>query len=212
MDIVNVNVAGLQNPSEIPLSVLLPQTVQPGVTLPGLANICAHPLPPNQCTQANACGCVPSDFAAILAADPLIGSSQTTPPSQIDSARFALVDSQILEGPQQQGGAPVLNSFNQSDSSLQSQTETETQSNSVSYSTSSGVGISFLFTLTITNTNIFTFTQTESQGVQNGSAHQATVTLGSDKIQCFEHVDIYEDTVYHTFAFALPASPPASCQ
>src|SRR6185437_10003838 len=66
MDIVNVNAAGLENPSLIPLSILLPQTIQPGVVGPGLANICANPLPPDQCTQANACGCVPSDFAPIL--------------------------------------------------------------------------------------------------------------------------------------------------
>lgn len=212
MDIVNVNAAGLQNPSLIPLSVLLPQTVQPGVTLPGLANICANPLPPNQCTQANACGCVASDFAAILAADPLINVSQLTAPSSIDASRFVFVNSQILEGPAQQGGGPVLNSFTESDSTLTSQTETESLSNSTSYTTSSGFDIPFLFTLTISNSSSFTFTTTESQGTQNGSAHQASVTLGSDKVACFEHVDIYEDTAYHTFSFALPAAPPVECQ
>lgn len=212
MDIVNVNVAGLQNPSLIPLSVLLPQTVQPGVVLPGLASICANPLPPNQCTQANACGCVPSDFTAILAADPLIGVSELTPPSAVDSSRFVFVTSATLEGPQQAGGGTVLNGFNVSDSSLTSSTETERQSTSTSYSSSGGINIPFLFTLTITNTSSFTLTNTESQGVQNGSAHQASVTLGSDKVGCDEHVDIYEDTAFHTFAFALPATPPTACQ
>ena len=212
MDIVNVNAAGLQNPSLIPLSVLLPQTIQPGVTLPGLANICAHPLPPSQCTQANACGCVPSDFTAILAADPLIGVSELTPPSQVDASRFVLVNSNILEGPAQAGGGPLLNSFTESDSNLTSTTETEMQSTSTSYSTGSGINIPFLFTVTITDTSTFTMTNTESQGTQNGSAHQASVTFGSDKVGCFEHVDIYEDTAFHTFAFALPAVPPAACQ
>jgi hypothetical protein len=212
MDIVNVNVAGLQDPTQIPLSVLEPQTVQPGVVLPGLASVCAHPLPPDQCTQANACGCTASDFAPILAADPLIGVSQLTPPSQIDSSRFVFVNSQILEGPEQAGGGPVLNSFTESDSSLTSQTETESLTQSTSYSTSSGIDIPFLFTLTLTNSSSFSFTTTESQGTQNGSSHSASVTLGSDKVACFEHVDIYEDTAFHTFAFALPASPPAECQ
>jgi hypothetical protein len=212
MDIVNVNAAGLQNPSLIPLAILLPQPIQPGVTLPGLASICANPLPPNQCTQANACGCVPSDFTAILAADPLIGVSQLTPPSQIDSSRFVFVDSNILEGPQQAGVGPVFNSFTESDANVTSSTQTETQSTSTSYSTGSGVGIPMLFTLSVTFTKSFTLTSSESQGAQNGSAHQASVTLGSDKVACFEHVDIYEDTAYHTFSFALPASPPAACQ
>ncbi len=212
MDIVNVNVAGLQNPSLIPLSVLLPQTIQPGVTLPGLAKVCANPLPPDQCTQANACGCVASDFAPIIATDPLINVSQLTPPSQIDSNRFVFVNSQILEGPAQQGGGPVLNSFTESDSTLQSLTETEMLTTSTTYSTTSGVDIPFLFTLTFGNTSSFMSTITESQGTQNGSAHQASVTLGSSKVACFEHVDIYEDTAFHTFAFALPAAPPLECQ
>jgi hypothetical protein len=213
MDIVNVNAAGLQNPSLIPLAILLPQTLRPGVVVPGLANICAHPLPPDQCTQANACGCVPSDFAAILAADPLIGVSQTTPPTQVASPnRFVFVESQILEGPEQAGGGRVVNSFTASDATLQSTTFTQSVTDSTSFSTGSGINIPFLFTLTITDTNTFSVTHSQSQGTQNGTAHQASVSLGSDKVQCFEHVDIYEDTVYHTFAFALPAAPPPACQ
>jgi hypothetical protein len=212
MDIVNVNAAGLQNPASIPLSVLLPQTLEPGVTAPGLANICAHPLPPDQCTQANACGCVASDFASLLAQDPLIGISELVAPSQVDSSRFVLVNTQVLEGPEQAGAGPVLNSFTESDSGVVSQTDTESLQTSTSYTTGSGFNIPFLFTLSITNTNSFTVTTTESQGVQNGSAHSASVTLGSDAVACFEHVDIYEDTAFHTFAFALPAQAPPECE
>jgi hypothetical protein len=212
MDIVNVNAAGLQNPSLIPLSVLLPQTLEPGVTAPGLASVCAHPLPADQCTQANACGCVPSDFAPILAQDPLIGVSELVAPSQIDSSRFVLVNTQVLEGPEQVGAGPVLNSFTESDSSVVSQTNTESLQTSTSYTTGSGFDIPFLFTLSITNTNSFTVTTSESQGVQNGSAHSASVTLGSDAVGCFEHVDIYEDTAFHTFSFALPAAAPPECE
>jgi hypothetical protein len=212
MDIVNVNAAGLMKPSLIPLDVLLPQTPLPGVTEPGLASICAHPLPPSECTQANACGCVPGDFALILKADPLIGTSQTTPPSQIDSQRYVLVDSQILEGPAQAGEGPVLNTFMQSDSNVTSQTETEMQTNSTAYMTSSGIDIPFLFTFKITDTTTFMWTNTESQGEQNGAAHTAMVTLGSSNVGCFEHVDIYEDTAYHTYAFAFPTTPPTDCQ
>lgn len=212
MDIVNVNTAGLQNPSLIPLSILLPQTVQPGVVLPGLANICANPLPPDQCTQANACGCVPSDFASILAKDPLIGVSDLVAPSQIDSSRFVFVNSQILEGPEQAGGGPVLNSFTESDSSVTSQTNTESVDSNTSYTTGAGLNIPFLFTLSVTHTNSFTISSSESQGTQNGSAHVASVTLGSDAVACFEHIDIYEDTAFHTFAFALPAQAPPECE
>jgi hypothetical protein len=212
MDIVNVSAAGLLNPSLIPLGTLRSQAIQPGVVEPGLSKVCAHPLPDDQCTVANACGCVPSDFTAILATDPLIGTSQTIQPSQIDASRFVFVNSQILEGPAQAGGDAVLNSFTESDSTVQSLTESESLTTSTSYSTSSGVGIPFLFTLTFANTSSFASTISESQGTQNGSSHQASVTLGSDKTACFEHVDIYEDTAFHTFAFALPAAPPPECQ
>jgi hypothetical protein len=212
MDVVNVNVAGLQNPSLIPLSVLLPQTPLPGVTLPGLATICAHPLPPAQCTQANACGCVPSDFAKIVAADPLIGVGETVPPSSIDPKRFVLVNFQTLEGPQQPGAGPVTNTFTESDSSVQALTETESQTISTSYTTGGGFDIPAIFNLKFTDTTAFSWTTTQSQGIQNGTAHTASVTFGSSNVGCFTDVDIYEDTVYHTFAFAYPVTPPAPCQ
>lgn len=212
MDIVNVNVAGLQDPTKIPVTILQPQTLEPGITGPGLASICANPLPPDQCTQANACGCVASDFAPILAQDPLIGVSELVAPSQIDSSRFVLVNTQVLEGPEQAGAGPVLNSFTETDSGVASQTNTESLETKTSYTTESGFNIPFLFTLSITDTSSFTITTTESQGVQNGSAHSASVTLGSDAVGCFEHVDIYEDTAYHTFSFALPTAAPSQCE
>jgi len=162
--------------------------------------------------RANACGCVASDFAPILAQDPLIGVSELVTPNQIDSSRFVFVNTQVLEGPEQAGAGPVLNSFTESDSGVISQTNTESLDTTTSYTTGSGFDIPFLFTLTVTNTNSFTVTTSESQGTQNGSSHQASVTLGSDAVGCFEHVDIYEDTAFHTFAFALPAAAPAGCE
>jgi hypothetical protein len=211
MDIINVNAAGLQNPALIPLAVLLPQTVEPGVTLPGLANICANPLPPPNCTQANACGCVPNDFAAIVAEDPLIGTSQMTPPTSIDPNRFVLVNFQTLEGPAQPGGGAVKNTFSESDSTLASHTNTATQSTTVGYINGFQVGAPG-FSVRYQNTTTFTWTDMESYGMSNGTAHTAMVTLGSSNVGCFEDIDIYEDTVYHTYAFALPSSPPVACQ
>lgn len=212
MDIVNVNAVGLQDPTQIGLDILKPQTLGTGLTGPGLASICAHPLPPDQCTTANACGCVPSDFAAILAQDPLIATSELVAPSQIDSSRFVLVNTQVLEGPEQAGADPVLNSFTESDSAVVSQTNSESLTTTTSYTSSSGFDIPFLFDVTLRNTTSFMVTTSESQGTQNGTSHVASVTLGSDAVACFEHVDIYEDTAYHTFAFALPTTPPADCE
>ena len=54
MDIVNINVNDLQNPSLIPIGILGPQTRDNVSGLPGLANICANPVP--ACSTAP-CGC-----------------------------------------------------------------------------------------------------------------------------------------------------------
>jgi hypothetical protein len=207
MDIVNINVVDLQNPGQIPLDVLLPQTRNNVSGLPGLASVCAHPVP--QCTSAP-CGCVPSDFAAILAANPMISvSPQNTPPAQVDPNRFVFVESQILEGPQCDGCDPFRNTFTESDAQATSQTETQTYSTSVGFTRTSGFSL-FGAGLTMANNNTFTWTNAMSTGTSNGTSHTAAVTLGSSSVNCFETINIYEDTVYHTFVFS-PAVISTAC-
>ena len=208
-DILNVNVLGLKTPSQIPVDLLKPQVVTAGTTLPGLSFVCAHPLPAAQCTQANACGCVASDFAGIVAQDPLVNASQTTAPNSIDSARFVYLTHEALQGPQQSGSGPVKTTYSISDSTMSGMTTSNGTSYSVGYKHQwSETG---LFSLTIDSSTTFKYSQTQTAGTQNGHAHTATVTLGSDKVGCIEYADIYEDTTYHTFAFALPQAPPAAC-
>jgi hypothetical protein len=215
MDIVNVNAAQLANPTLIPLTALETQNPAPGVYLPGLKAICANPVPDNQCTQANACGCVPNDFATILAEDPLIGVSQTTAPTTVDSNRFVYVDYVTLQGPAQQGGGPVTETFTQTDSNLSSYTNSVTHSHGVGFTGNNNWNFAINgtgFTLSVSNTNTFEWSETQSYGTSNGTAHTASVTMGSSKVGCYEYVDVYEDTVFHTYTFALPSNPPAACQ
>lgn len=210
-DIMNMNVAGFQNPTSIPLSYLKPQVVKVGTTLPGLAYVCANPLPPDQCTPQNACGCTSSDFAPIVAQDELANETdQSTQPDTIDAARFVYIGYEPLEGPQQEGAGPVSFTYSISDGYMNSETTSNGTSYSVGYSRSfSLVGP---FTLNITADRVFTFSQTQTAGKTNGVAHTATVTLGSSDVGCEEYVDIYEDTTYHTFAYALSQPPPSNCQ
>ncbi len=214
-DVINVNIAGLKNPSLIPLSVLEPQVVQPGTTLPGLSFVCANPLPVNQCTQANACGCVASDFQAIVNQDELANDTvDATPLNSIDSSRFVFVTDELLQGPQQSGAAPVTNAYSLSDSSVSSQ--------STSSGTSYTVGVSKSFGSTQTadmslgfsgsSSTSFTISQTQTAGASNGTAHTAMVTLGTSDPGCQEYVDVYEDTTYHTFAYSLAQTAPSTCQ
>lgn len=215
MDIVNVNAAELANPTLIPLAVLQTQNPAPGVSLPGLKAICANPLPDNQCTHANACGCVSNDFAAILKEDLLIGASQTTAPTSIDNNRFVYVDFVTLQGPAQVGGGTVKETFMQTDSTLSSFTNSLTHTHSTAFSAGhswsledNGTG----FSLSITNSAAFSWDETQSYGTSNGQSHTASVTMGSSSVGCYEYVDVYEDTVYHTYSFALPSAPPVACQ
>lgn len=207
MDIVNINVYDLQNPSLIPIGVLQPQTRNNVSGLPGLANVCANPVP--ACTTAP-CGCTTSDFTALLAADPLTSISlQNTQPSQIDPNRYVFINSQTLEGPQCEGCDPLTLSFTESDSTSTSQTLTQTSSYSVGYTRTSGFSL-FGAGLTLSNTNSFTWTNSMSTGSANGTTHNASVTLGSTSVGCDETINIYEDTVYHTFALA-PAVLSSLC-
>lgn len=210
-DILNSNIAGFKNPSLIPVSYLKPQVTQPGTTLPGLSYICANPLPANQCTQQNACGCAPADFAAIIPQDELANDTvDSTQPSTIDPARYVYVDYEPLEGPQQSGSGPVKFTYGITDGNMSSETLSNGTSYSVGYS--HGFKLNGPFSLQITATNTFTYSQTETAGISHGTAHTATVTLGSSDVGCQEYVDIYEDTTYHTFAYALSQPAPANCQ
>ena len=210
-DILNVNISGLQNPSLIPLALLEPQVPQPGVTLPGLSYICANPLPPAQCTQQNACGCTAADFAPIVAQDELASvTNQATAPNSIDATRFIYINNVMLQGPQQAGVGAVKTTYALSDSNVSSQTTSSGSTYAVGY-THSFTTPSDL-TLGVSTANTFSFMQQQTVGTTNGTAHVGTATLGTSDVQCSEYVDVYEDTIYHTFAFALSQAAPPTCQ
>jgi len=218
--------------TNVPVNILKPQIVD-GQTLPGLANICANPAYyPDSCTQANQCGCVPSDFAGILMQDPLLSYSSTESPlnANTDSAalctnaaptakcRFipimtsdgsSVQQTQLLSGPDVQGGNNPPNTFSQTDSTTTTQTLSESQSSTVGFSwkqmwgtATDGVGLQ--------SQETWTWTYSESNGKINGTAHTMSVTFSSSTVGCYQHIPIFEDTVFHTFVFTQPVGD-ASC-
>jgi hypothetical protein len=211
MDAVRVSVAGLQTPSKIPLAVLEPITIN-GVTYPGLSNICAHPLPVSQCTQANACGCVQSDFVAILKTDPIISISSNTPPSQVDPKRYFPLNPPPSPFPFLQYG--TTDTITLTDQQQQDRTQTETTTYQTTFSTQFGTTVHATpvdWSLQWGITDTFTWTQSVSLDHFSGSSHAMTLTLGTSTSGCAEPIDVYEDYDYHTFV-AVPAStPPAPC-
>ncbi|MGB9123842.1 MAG: hypothetical protein WCE73_24720, partial [Candidatus Angelobacter sp.] len=79
----------------------------------------------------------------------------------------------------------------------------------VGYSRTSGFSL-FGAGLTLSTSNSFSWSNSMSTGTANGTSHSAAVTLGSSSVGCDETINIYEDTVYHTFALA-PAVVSSLC-
>jgi phage tail sheath gpL-like len=209
MQVVDVSVAELLDPTQIPLVKLQPQVID-GVTVPGLSNICAHPT---SCTISNACGCVPSDFAAIVQQDPLVfPADQTAAPSTINATRYVKVtgtNPPLLQGPDCQGCPPVLDTFTVNDETVVGNGLQEQQSVGVQL-TLTETDKSDGFSLQVQQQQTFTVTDAVSLNNSNGNSHQAAVTLGSSTVACNQHIDIYEDVRYRTLAF-LPSAAPVSC-
>jgi hypothetical protein len=197
MDVVTVSVAELQNPGLIPASVLGSQHLADGEVLPGLSSICANP---------NAC--VASDFTAIVQSDPLVGFSPTQNPTSVNGAnntRFVeIYSAELLSGPPYQGADPVSNSFTASDSTQ----TTDTWTGGYSYTTGFSIGGNLNFLgfggISATNTTTFTWSYSESVGDTDGQTHEMNINLESTTVGCSEDIAVFEDTMFHTFAFQQP--------
>jgi sugar lactone lactonase YvrE len=190
----------------------------------------------NSCTQANQCGCTPQDFAAILTLDPLLNYnpntftaslySPTENPMELDnlplpgsttpgSGESACADQSTVAS-----SKPNCRFVFASPSSLQlpnatsnAQTVTETETNSVTLggSTSNTVQLGSQ-SGNFKNTNTWTWTDSESMGTSNGEGNSTSILLKTST-SCNESVNIFEDTLYHTFAFSLPTDNSSTgCQ
>ena len=179
MDIIDVDVAELKNPSLIPPAKMATQ--KDGT--PGLGILNA------------------TDFAQLLTADPLV--------SGVDiacSPRFTLIQTKPLEGPDYAGENILTIPVTVSDQNIQ----TDNYSTTVGFTTSVSLGAKFgvfdLFDASVTNTQTFTWSNTQSDAYSTGTSHQASVALGTSTVGFNEEINIYEDNVYHTFAFDGPPS------
>ncbi|HEY1742850.1 MAG TPA: hypothetical protein VGG18_06760 [Granulicella sp.] len=206
----------------IPLSLLQKQfdAITGSNDLPGLASVCANQSQyANNCPSGGQCGCVPSDFTAILAQDPLLTATTSTNPMTVDtsgittctkptatsSCRYVPVPaskgsttqlSTLLAGPNCTGCNRPVNSNAVTDSTSTTVTMTETKTESAGYTAKGslpfGIG-------SYSTTATWSWTDTESNGSVNGQANQLQYSLSSSTVGCNQDVLIYEDTVYHTF-------------
>ena len=87
------------------------------------------------------------------------------------------------------------------------QSDATNETNTFGGSTSNSVGISFgvgpIFA-NLKTTETWTWTNSESTGTSNGTVNSMSVTLKTSNTGCEENVNIYEDTIYHTYVFQIP--------
>jgi hypothetical protein len=227
--------------SSVPVAWLMPQAIASSngsgnSYMPGLGAICKNNTLYQQqlanptatiCTQANQCGCAPSDFAAILQTDPLLNYNGTTytanpysgtiSPLTIDTSGASVCG----ENPVPTSGrcryeiVPIstgstttqFETLSGSDAVAYSQTDSTSDTETIGESLAYNVGISFSVGPLIASLKVmdtWTWTDSESTGTTNGSSATMSVTLKTSHANCEENVNIYEDTVYHTYAFQVP--------
>jgi hypothetical protein len=137
-----------------------------------------------------------ADFAQILSANPWVAS----PTYQPDPRRFIKVTSLQLDGPDNTGDNPPGQGASVDDTQVACVTNTISQS--IGSDFGGAVGVDFfgqgekatmVYTVTWTNTN--------SAGNCNGASQTATVDLSSTTVGYHDVIDVYEDSIYHSFAY-----------
>ena len=181
MNVIDISLAEVRNPSTIPAAKLGPQTIH-GVTMPGLGVLKA------------------SDFAAIAAMDQV--TSLTAAP--LDTKRYHYVETRSLEGPDSPGTDVVRNTAAISDGVAVTSSTTGSYTQTASLSVSAKVQVTGAFSVTGGITDTMTWVNSTSNGTTAGNTYQASLTLGTSKFGCYENVDVYTDLLFHTMMYVTP--------
>jgi hypothetical protein len=202
MNTCSVTVGQLQNPTQLTVGQLVSQTID-GVTMPGLLSLCKSAVPDNQCTTAlansNGCGCAASDFTDIVQQDPFFhsGVPQNATAAQVNGAipnRLVWVRTDLLS-------PNTKDSIKISDSSSSGYTYSTVNKDTVGWTKGWSINLPLIFSAKWTDTKTLTWTDTMTSGPTYGVSHTQNAVYATNNANCYEYVDIYEDTVYHSFVF-----------
>jgi len=137
-----------------------------------------------------------SDLTQIVSVDPWVSS----PEGQPDPKRFIKIMSLQLDGPDEQGGNLSGEGVSVDDSQVGCITNTISQT--IGSDFGGAVGVSFFGQgekATIVD-SLF-WTNTNSAGNCNGSSQTAVVDLSTTTVGFHDVIDVYEDSIYHSFAY-----------
>ena len=202
--------------------------------LPGMAAICANlnvsEYDNFQCTQGDQCGCKNTDFAGMLAQDPLVGYARTESPLDADTSgsgtcgqlpsppssakcRYVPVPTSLgyqqtstLQGPTCQTCNYPSNGGDFEDQHMTAQEYSETISQNVGYSWKLQFGIG-----SFASGSSWQWSNSESSGSINGHYNAMRYAIQTNTLNCNETVNVFYDTVYHTYVFQ-DASDNGLCQ
>ncbi len=202
------------------------------VYLPGLASICKNLIlaeyQAGSCTTADQCGCTPADFAPILVQDALLNYDPNTntanpyagtiDPTSLDVAGQATctqsssipanADCRYVIVPAQKGNtAPQFEPLSGSQALTYTQSDATTATFTEGSSVSNSVGVSFdvgFLWASLKTQDTWTWTDTESTSTSSGQGNSMSLTLKTSTPGCLENVNLFEDTLYHTFVFQIP--------
>jgi hypothetical protein len=225
MSNINVTVAALQNPTTLLPSELVSRTNSDGNVVPGLLSLCANRIAESQCTsaaaQSNACGCTAADFTSLVQQDPFFDPAISNPTianinaADPNNARFV----PVLDENGNDLMLPIQSGLTQNVSLTDAYNTSETYSKTVSKK--DGISIEYKSSNAATSDNPLNFdwkdsasvtwSLTESSGTSQGTSHTQSLSLQTTNSNCYEYVNVFEDTVFHTFVFANGSDAPNPC-
>ena len=137
-----------------------------------------------------------TDFAQVLSADPWVAS----PNYQPDLNRFIKITTLQLDGPDNPGDNPPGEGASVDDSQVACITNTISQT--IGSDFGGAVGVDF-FGQGEKATMVYSvfWRNTNSAGNCNGSSQTATVDLSTTTVGYHDVIDVYEDSIYHSFSY-----------
>jgi hypothetical protein len=153
----------------------------------------------------NQLGFTPADFTAILAQDPLANSATAIDPARFSRTRWSVPYEPPVTTPAcaANGNCPCLSFTKYVTNDVLAEQTTETQSQ---YTTSLLTHVNLL---DLTSGDNFTFTTTSTATSRQSSTNSAatTITCPSPSYTGSVNMDIYWDTLYHSFMYAQNHDP-----
>jgi hypothetical protein len=147
------------------------------------------------------------DKQAILATDPFVSGTLTTPPSP----RFVNLNTTLQEdGPDNSNSGVVTNGITLVSQVAQTTTTTETQTESSGVGVNSSAmggfplfdgGPTLSFTASVSNNQVWTTSAATSTGTSSATQVTAATTLATSTVGYEDLIDIYMDQLYHTYVF-----------